>query len=159
MKKSFLVLAIAFFSSVVIANAKGTTEVPKNISVAFTAKYPSAEIKGWRTAKGEYIAEFVLEKKKYRAYYSSDAEWLRTETKIKSSTKLPGQVREALHKSEYASWYITEMKQIEKPGKNVYAIHVNDGNKLSADHHDAVKTDFLLYFSDSGELIKKQRIH
>lgn len=159
MKKSILVIAIAFFSSIVIAKANTNADVPKKVSEAFSAKYPAAEIKKWKTVKADYVAEFTLEKKKYLAYYSSNAEWIRTESKISLSTKLPDAVKEALHKSEYASWSISEIKQIEKPTKNIYTIHVHDGNKLSADHHDAIKTDYLLSFSDIGELVKKQRIH
>jgi len=159
MKKSILVIAIALFSSIVIAQAKTTVEIPKKVSEAFSAKYPSAEIKKWKTAKGDYVAEFNLEKKKFLAHYSAGGEWIKTESKIKLSNNLPDAVKEGLHKSEYASWYINEIKQVEKPGHNIYTIHVHDGNKLSADHHDALKTDFLLSFNDTGELIKKQRLH
>ncbi|HLK28125.1 MAG TPA: PepSY-like domain-containing protein [Puia sp.] len=157
MKKIFLVIAIALVSNIIVA--QNNKEIPQTVITAFQSKYPSAEIKKWKTGKEDFVAEFNLEKKKYRAYYSSNAEWIRTETKIKLSSKLPQPVKTALHKSEYASWYINEIKQIEKPGKNMYTIHVDDGNKLSADHHDALKTDYLLSFSDTGELIKKQRIH
>jgi hypothetical protein len=159
MKKSILVIVIAFFSSLVIAQAKTNAEIPKKVSEAFSAKYPSAEIKKWKAAKGDYVAEFNLEKKKFIAHYSSTGEWIKTESKIKLSNNLPEAVQDGLHKSEYASWSINEIKQVEKPGKNVYTIHVHDGNKLSSDHHDALKTDYLLSFSDTGELIKKQRLH
>jgi len=159
MKKSIFVIAIAFISSLVIAQEKTIADVPKKVSEAFSIKYPSAEITKWKNVKAGYVAKFSFEKKKYLAYYSTDGEWKKTEMKINLTSKLPDAIKKALHKSDYASWTIRDIKHVQEPGKNSYTMHVHDGNKLSADRHDAFKTDYLLSFSDVGELIKKQKIN
>ncbi|MBS1918014.1 MAG: hypothetical protein JST87_17220 [Bacteroidetes bacterium] len=74
MKKSILIIAIAFISSIAVAQAKNNGEVPKKISEAFSQKYSSAEIKKRETRKGDYMAEFNLEKKRFLAYYSANSE-------------------------------------------------------------------------------------
>jgi hypothetical protein len=158
MKKTVLILLIAFLSAGITAQGNNFNAVPQKILSAFQLKYPSAQVKKWNMNNDGYVTKFFLNKKEYLAYYTADADWVRTETKIKWTWKLPAAVKTALHSSEYASWYVDEMKQVETPGEHKYMIHVDDGNKLDSDHHDAFKEDFMLYFSANGELIKKEKL-
>jgi hypothetical protein len=158
MKKTVLIIMIVFIATNIIGQGKNYKDVPQKIITAFETKYPSAMIRSWKINPDGYAAEFMIDKKKYTAHYSPDADWTKTETKVRWTWKLPPAVKNALYHCEYASWYVNEIKAVNTPGEQFYEIHVNDGNKLDADHHDAFTEDFLLRFSVTGELIKKEKL-
>ena len=121
-------MSIAFFTTGIIAQAKGNKEIPQKVMTAFLSKYPSAHLKNWKINSEGYAAEFVLDKKKYFAHFSPNADWQKTETKINWTWKLPPAVKKALYHSDYASWYVNEIREIQTPGEHLYtyAVHVNE---------------------------------
>ena len=80
-----------------------------------------------------------------------------TETPVKWSRGLPAAVREGWKKSGYAAWSIMDIKKIETPDKPLYAIHVNNGSLLDSDHKDAFMEEYVLFFSEKGELVRIDR--
>jgi hypothetical protein len=50
-----------------------------------------------------------------------------------------------------------DIKKIEEPEKTLYSIHVGQVQSLGPDDAD-IGSEYILYFSDKGELVKQDRI-
>lgn len=154
MKKVMLLMVVAVFSITIKAQANSSKNIPKKISEAFSSKYPSAQVGKWKFDKENYVAEFNLDKKKYCAFYASDGNWIKTETKIRWTWNLPKVVETAFYKSDFASYSIHGIKEVQTPTEHFYEIHVNDGIRLDSDHQQFAQ-DFIICFNPDGTLIKK----
>lgn len=154
MKKFIALIAIAIFSKTMTAQA---TIPPAAVSTAFTSQFPKAQLKKWEERKEGYIADFRLNGKKLFAYYAADGTWKGTETPIKWTRNLPEAVRKGWDHSEYTAWYVMDIKKIETPEQPLYALHVNNGTLLDSDHHDAFLEEYVLFFSENGELVRKDK--
>ncbi|HLG33484.1 MAG TPA: PepSY-like domain-containing protein [Bacteroidia bacterium] len=152
MKKLIIVLLVLFTTNIVAQN--NTRKVPEVVLNKFTKKYPNAELKKWKREKDFYLAKFIISNRKYFAFYSSDGTWQRTETNIKWKN-LPVEVMNGVRKSEYNSWKISEIKQVEMSDQMVYLLLVDNGNLLDADRYPVFKEDFILYFTSEGNILKK----
>ncbi len=140
-----------------MAIAQNNKNIPHKITDAFQAKYPEAKDAKWKTGKTEYSSQFTVDKIKYNAFYSMEGNWLRTESKISLSTKLPEIVQDSLHKTKYTDWNMTAIKQIDDSSGRYYQLEVNDSNKLSSENHHALTDHFLLWFDEKGHLVKTQK--
>ena len=80
-----------------------------------------------------------------------------TEYKVKWTWKLPQPVRKAWLNSGYADWMLNGIKKIVTPTQTLYTIHVYQVQSLGPDDAD-IGDEFILYFSDKGELVKKERV-
>jgi Putative beta-lactamase-inhibitor-like, PepSY-like len=158
MKKVFLLLTIAIISQSMIAQSDSTVIVPQAVSTAFTARFPAGQLKKWEQRNEGYIAVFRQDGHKNFAYYSADGAWKGTETPIKWTKNLPEKVKAGWKNSGYYDWYVEDIKKIETPDQPMYALHVNNGVKLDSDHHDAYLEEYVLFFSESGQLVRKDKM-
>ncbi len=159
MKKLFFLIAIAMLSQTMIAQARNNNvEPPQSVTTAFTARFPSANLKKWELRKEGYIADFRLDGKKLFAYYAADGTWKGTEAPIKWTKNLPAAVREGWKNSGYGAWYVLDIKKIETPDQPLYTLHVNNGTLLDSDHHDAFLEEYVLFFSEKGELVRTDKM-
>ena len=158
MKKLFVLLLVISFSRSRAGQGDTVLVVPAAVRSAFANQFPSGHLKKWEWRKEGYIADFRLGGKKLFAYYSADGGWKGTESPIRWTKDLPEAVREGWKKSGYYSWYVMNIKKIETPDGPLYTLHVNNGTLLDADHHDAFLEEYVLFFSPSGELVKKDRM-
>lgn len=78
-------------------------------------------------------------------------------TKVRWIHNLPKSVQKGWLNSGYASWLIFGIKKIETHGQTLYSIHVAQMQSLGPDDAD-IGSEYELYLSDSGQLLKKQRI-
>jgi hypothetical protein len=136
-KTIILIAAIGLISYSAMAQ-KAYNNVPQAVLTAFSAKYPQAQLKGWKTKDNTCIAKFVMNNKKYKASYSNDGNWLNTVRNIRHTSSLPDQARLYLKKSSYASWHIDNMQKLATPIQNMYQVEVDNasGNKIL--YEDAV---------------------
>lgn len=141
-----------------MAQKKEQAAVPKEVTQAFSAKFPDGDLKKWETRQEGYIAQFTRDGKKYYAYYSHQGDWKGTESRVKRTRHLPANVQTGWMNSGYAGWYVHNIKKIETPERPLYVLHLNNGPLLSSDKYDAFREDHVLTFTADGELIKKDRI-
>ncbi|HLK29692.1 MAG TPA: hypothetical protein VKT28_14035 [Puia sp.] len=153
MKKVILITLIAAFSQSGISQSE-QDKILSRISNSFSVQFPSAHLKNLKFKNNNYIAEFTVDNKKLFAFYSVDANWLKTETKIKWTWDLPPKVENAFFKSKYGNWAINEIKEIQMPAQHLYSIHVNDGDLLDSNHYDVFIQDVIFYFKPDGGLQK-----
>ncbi|MBS1665504.1 MAG: PepSY-like domain-containing protein [Bacteroidetes bacterium] len=158
MKKLIILIVIALFSKSMIAQAGSSVTPPASVAKAFASQFPSAYLRKWEQRKEGFIADFRIKKTKLFAYYAPDGTWKGTEAPIKRTKNLPASVREGWNNSGYGSWYVLDLKKIDQPDGPLYTIHVNNGTLLDSDHHDAFLEEYVLFFSEKGELVRKDRM-
>jgi hypothetical protein len=158
MKKAFLLLAIAAMTESMIAQSDSTVIVPQAVSTAFTARFPAGRLKKWEQRPAGYIAVFRQDGKRLFADYAADGTWLGTESPVKWTKDLPATVKEGWKNSGYYDWYVRDIKKIETPNEPLYALHVDNGVKLDSDHHDAYLEEYVLFFSENGRLVRKDKM-
>ena len=166
MKKLSILIIIALLSETMIAQAGPTQPVatasasvvvPQAVLTAFTTRFPNAHIRDWQQQPQGYIADFKLDGKKLYAYYAADGSWKGTETPIKWTKNLPPAVKEAWKNSSYGTWYVEDIKKIDQPDGPLYALHVDNGVTLDSDHHDAFFEEYVIFFNEAGQLVRKDR--
>jgi hypothetical protein len=155
MKKLIIFIAITLLSEPMIAQAGAGSSVivPPVVLTAFSTRFPNAHLRGWQQRPEGYIADFRLGGKKLFAYYSADGMWKGTETPIKGSRNLPAAVRKGWKNSDYAAWHVEDIKKIDRPEGPLYALHIDNGSLLDADHHDAFHEEYVLFFNGEGRLL------
>ncbi len=158
MKKIIFMSVAIVLANVLFAQAANKTNDLQNVQHVFSAKYPNAISGKWKQNDSNYFVAFNDNNKKSIAYYSLDGKWKKTETKIKWIKNLPAAVQDEMGKKGFLAWTVMDMKKSETAESTLYVVHINDGNTLDSDHHDAFTQYFMLYFSESGELIKKVEV-
>ncbi len=158
MKKAIVIIMIALLSQSMIAQADTAGVVPTQVATAFTTQFPGARLKKWQQRAEGYIADFRLNGKKLFAYYSADGAWKGTETPVKWTKDLPAAVKEGWRTSGYYNWYVMDIKKIETPGEPMYTLHVNNGPTLDSDHYNNFLEEYVLFFSPSGQLVRKDKM-
>ena len=94
----------------------GSRNVPDKVQRLFAQQYPQAHLRKWETRNDTCIAEFSRDRRKNRADYSAQGEWLKTETKIPWTKDLPPAVASAWRYSDFASWYVAAIREVTFPG-------------------------------------------
>jgi hypothetical protein len=157
MKKLITLIAIAFFSETMIAQAgpSSPTVPPQAVLTAFTSRFPNVQVKKWAEQQDTYYALFRLKGKKTFAYYNADGSWKATEIPMKWSWNLPEKVKQAWRHSDFAAWYLMDIKRIETPDQILYALHVNSSPLLDADHNQIDREEVEIFFNEKGELVRK----
>jgi hypothetical protein len=158
MKKVLFVLAIAMMSENMFAQ-NDAAGVPQQVATAFNTRFPAGHLKKWELRKEGYIATFRQDGKKYFAYYAADGAWKGTESPIKWTKNLPSAVKTGWGNSGYRAWYVRDIKRIETPEQPLYALHVDNGVLLDANHHDAYLEEYVLFFNEKGDLVRKDRMN
>jgi hypothetical protein len=158
MKKVLFVLVVALISQSMVAQAGKAVTVPSAVASAFSARFPSGQLKKWEQRKEGYVAVFRQDGKKYFAYYKADGTWSGTEMPIKWTKNLPPVVRKGWLKSEYASWYVRDIKKIETPDGPLYALHMDNSPNLDSDHNYAFGEEWVVFFSGKGEIVRKDQM-
>ncbi len=133
-----LVLLLVIFS----VNAQ-FRKIPAEVTESFKAKYENASGVSWKDKLTSFEADFRQKDKEMKAFFSSNGEWIKTETKY-SVESLPSEVRDGFKKSKFADLNVLDVSLIDENDKELqYRIVVkkNDISKKS------------LVFSKDGQLI------
>ena len=153
MYKIIILLAISIFWQNTIAQK---TPIPIPVTKSFATQFPAGHLKKWQQSKAGYIATFQQNHKKYLATFSPQGEWKETESNVKWTRDLPKATRDAWNNCQYKDWLILDMKEIMEPLRVFYIIHVGQVQSLGPDDAD-IGSEYLLYFSEKGQLIKVER--
>jgi hypothetical protein len=136
-----------------MAAPRAGSDLPGNVSSAFSQKYPAAKLGNWEMYGDDYIITFIDKDVKSSAYFPPDGAWLRTDTRIESKEDLPAAVRDGLARSRFAGYDIDKIEKIQQPSdRTYYIVRVDYGAHLDYDLHDVFVNDYLLYFSSNGTL-------
>lgn len=143
----YLKLLCSFMLSCMLLTATAQfRNIPAEVTDNFKAKYPNASHVSWKDKITSFQAEFVQNKDKIKATYSSKGEWQKTEKKYDFG-KLPSNVKDGFSKSKYASYDVKEVLEIDDSEKGLmYRVVVK-------------KDDFTrraLYFTAAGQLVKDE---
>jgi hypothetical protein len=161
MKKLMLtaMVVIAIFSSFTPSTESGgKKQLPKIIAPSFFAKYPEARLRSWEMIGDEYVVRYVDEKSKCAAYFSSDGQWIKTQSHIPWTKDLPESVRRSILNNGYGRWFVDGITKVQTPGQILYVLHVDDGSTLDSEHYDTFRDDYLLTFTPEGALTEKVSI-
>ncbi|HEX9504052.1 MAG TPA: hypothetical protein VF974_07115 [Patescibacteria group bacterium] len=132
-------------------------DVPKAVTAKFESRYPQAQLENWKTGKEGFTVVFKLRNKKYRAIYSGNGAWVRTEAKIKTAGDLPEAVRTALRKDKFDSWYVNRIVDVETAGGHTYYLYLDNLNTEDADLN-AMKNTCLIVYDDNGQLMQERKL-
>ena len=130
--------------------------IPQKVIDAFTAQYPAAKAPRWKKDSANYVAIFSTGRQERHAYYSSEGNWIKTETRIKWIKNLPPDVKKGFQQSEYISSYVQNMQDVESPGRHTVIIDVSQIIDYRTD--DLFKDAYRLYFSLEGKLINTETL-
>lgn len=155
MKKTIFIATIILIMTNVLAQTK---QVPQNVVKAFTAKYPTAIAKKWKQNDSNYFVVFESNDKKSTAYYSSDGNWKKTETKIAWIKNLPTAVKKTLYDRGFLGYFVRNMRKSETATGDLYIVEVNNGNVLDADHAAFAKT-YEIDLDGKGNLVNYKELN
>ena len=136
------VLSFVLFLAMFAVNAQ-FRKIPAQVTDSFKAKYGNASGVSWKDKITSFQADFKQKNKEMKASFSSNGEWLKTETKD-TYENVPGEVKDGFKKSKFADLSIIDVMQVEEKDKETqYRIVVkkNDIGKRS------------LVFSKAGQLM------
>lgn len=148
-----MILLITFLSLARI----GPIPVPPAVAQAFTTRFPHTHHRKWSALPTGYQASFRLNGQKCLAIYTAGAVWKETDHPVKWTRQLPAAVQMAWRNSAYVSWELMGIRKIVTPAQTVYAIHVGEVQSLGPDDTD-IGSEYILYFSPEGELVRKERV-
>jgi hypothetical protein len=87
---------------------------------------------------------------------SNDQSEGREKTRIKWTWQLPAQIRDALNKSQFSSWYIEKIVWYNLQDQPMYRFYINNGNLVDADHHDSFLKKDCLEVSNDGIILSNK---
>ena len=148
-----MILLITFLSIARI----GPIPVPPAVAQAFATQFPHTHHSKWSALPAGYQAIFRLDGQKCLAIYTSDAVWKETDYPVKWTRQLPPAVQKTWRNSGYNTWDLMGMKKIVTPAQTRYALHVGEVQSLGPDDTD-IGSEYILYFSPEGELMRKERV-
>jgi hypothetical protein len=148
-----MILLITFLSIARI----GPIPVPPAVAQAFATQFPRAHLKKWETISTGYQAIFRLKDQKCLAIYTASAVWKETDYPVKWTRQLPTAVRTGWRNSGYVSWELMGIRKIVTPAQTWYTMHVGEVQSLGPDDTD-IGSEYILYFSPEGELVRKERV-
>lgn len=118
-------------------------KIPAEVTDSFKAKYENASGVSWKDKITSFQADFKERDKELKATFSSNGEWIKTETKLPYES-LPADVKDGFKKSKFADLSVVDILQVEEKGKETQY-------KIVVKKNDIAKRS--LVFSKTGRLI------
>jgi hypothetical protein len=155
MKTIILAMVLATVSCV----CNGQNREPQAVAKAFAQMYPDSKVREW-TEEGVNLWMVTFKDKDDRtrdmAYFKSNGEWVKTETKIPIVRDLPINVAMGWKRTDFSDWLVEDMKEVKYPDRNVYVMKVEQGcgpdvYVMPGNCAEA----YNLYFSKNGALLKQ----
>jgi len=148
-----MLVLIMMLSIIEFEPARG--QVADNVLKSFAKQYPNEFNAKWKIRNDTSIADFKMNGRKNMAYYLADGQWIKTETKIPWTKDLPTAVDNAWKNSDYTSWYVSAIKEVVYPDKNVYVMKVQQDCGPEGSIPGDCLHAYKLYYKPDGSLIKK----
>ena len=136
------------------AQKDAAVTVPPQVTLAFTSRFPSVLLKKWELNNEEYIASFIWNSNCSLAYYTSNGEWIKTETFIRRKKNLPAAVRQGLRESPYSSWFVDKILETQSNNQQMLTIDVSEFYNYEEGQREVRR----LFFSEEGKLTKEEKL-
>lgn len=119
-------------------------QVPDEVKSSFKDKFPDAKNVSWdNESSDEWEAEFQQNDIKYSADFSSEGEWMETETEI-TNAELPSEVVQGVQ-SKYPGASISKAEKVERKDGTAYELEIkSDSGEME------------VIFDASGNFVKKE---
>ena len=153
---AWVIVVMIFCTSSI--SAQNSSKVPVEISSAFTAKYPKAEVKKWVVTNNQFTAKAKDAGQVFYATFNNNGQWVQTISKISWSWKLPADVNGALKQSKYATWRVDKLKKVETPAGEYYQVLVDNLFLQPDADHAAFADNYILEFKPNGKLFNTKSI-
>jgi hypothetical protein len=154
--KTLIAKTIVLCSAIglITCSAMAQSTQPMPVTNAFASRFPSAQVKEWKMRGDTSIAMFNMNNRHYKAYYTSDGTWLRTERNVKHLTTFPMMAQSYLKNSKFASWHIDNLAMVTTPRRSLYMVSLDNhsGNTSYESNGNDITQD--IYFTSSGRLVK-----
>lgn len=143
----FKILLLPALFATVLPLAAQTAKVspPATAQAHLKQNYPKAELKEWKQGAKTCRAEFKLKGETYKATYTGEGVWVRTELDIKKED-LPKAVHRALIAGKYNGWKIDDSEEHTTP----------EHAKLFKVKVQTEKQSAELFFLPDGTLLKEE---
>jgi hypothetical protein len=152
-------ISLSSIFSGALAQGKTNNDVPQNVSAAFKAKYPLAQVKSCKQNKTGYAVKFILDNKKYQAIFDKQGHWSETVSNVSWQWHLPGAVKAGLKKSPHGTWHPYNVNFVEASSGQYYRVMVDNTNHPVAFAHQLVLTeDWEIDVNPSGKVISEKSI-
>ncbi|WP_316740781.1 PepSY-like domain-containing protein [Pedobacter antarcticus] len=121
-------------------------DVPVAVVKAIKDKYADIYIYNWEWSKKKnyYRATFVFKGDEYKLYLNPAGQISKTDKKTQFAV-LPSNIRDSFGQTEFASWFVSEAREITENDITVYQIKVKNDKK------------WKLKFDSAGKLIKNEK--
>lgn len=129
MKKSILVLAMAFIALAANAQKVKEADVPPAIKAAFVKAHPNAKVDKWEKEGNNYEVEFTENKIESSVDLGPNGQILETETEI-AVTALPKGVADYCTKNMPGKKIKEASKIVDAAGKVTYEAEVDDADYI-----------------------------
>lgn len=94
------------------------TQVPKSVLISLDKKYDSYKVKTWYQSPGQYIAEFVYDGQKGRAYFTHNGDWQYSSFPVRQEDSPTAMNRYFV--DNYPGYRIRSIDYVEQLGGEVY---------------------------------------
>jgi hypothetical protein len=124
MKKTILLLAVAFLAFTANAQKMKEAEVPALVKASFTKQYPGVTVNKWEKEKGMIEANFTQNNHEMSVLINGNGTIMETETEMKPTELMPSITKYCAEK--YAGKSIKEASKIvDSKGVTTYEAEVN----------------------------------
>lgn len=148
MKK--ILLAICALVALCSCNDDDPIPISQAVLNSFIARFPEARNVTWQSSDGYLVADFYLNEngvpEECLAWFTPVGEWQMTQREMMYAN-LPVAVRAAFESSDYATWVIDDVVQVERISSVEYVISA-EGFYLG------VESDAYLYYDEAGVLVR-----
>lgn len=143
-KKMKKIMFLMLGSVLVLSQACAQTNVPNEVTTAFSQKFPTAKKVTWdKENETEWEAEFKMDGKEYSANFSSEGIWQETEYEI-SKSEIPAAVKQTLD-TEFAGYKIEESEISETATGKVFEFIIEKKDN-----------ELEVVITSDGKVIKKE---
>ena len=150
--KLAVVLVALSLSAFAKEKAVAEKDVPKPVTDAVKARYPTGTVSGYAMEKEgkttSYEVRVKQDGREYETDFSAEGKLVSEEMEIEAAD-VPAEVRAAEEKSKYAKWKIERVEKVVLAGKEKtpsYEVLVTDGKKWME-----------VVFDHTGKLVKEEK--
>ncbi|HVU93661.1 MAG TPA: PepSY-like domain-containing protein [Puia sp.] len=152
MKNLLLYIVVFFLTNAAKGQQQTSSDVPQQLSQAYSNRFPSAKLIKWERGIDQYVACFSENGSPTRAYFTSGGEWIRTETYTRNKKNLPAGIKQGLRNSAYNGWSIDSATEIQSKDQSMVRLKVSEWYNYPEGQRQVCR----LYFTMDGNLINKE---
>ena len=144
MKTIKIFMLFLFASTIATAQDVRTSEVPKEVTNAFSKEFSKASDVEWERHRDGYKVEFDVGRLEHEVWYNASGVAIKKEQDIREND-LPQAVRDAI-KSKYAGYRIDDVEMNWQDNATTYSVELEKG-----------KEEWKLRLDPNGKILNERR--